>query len=189
MADTDPVSPRRARRVLQQLIDEQIADRSDVFFMSREHYNVRSIGAAAKRTFKGEQSQMNGLERVALSATTFGEVANFIKSQLGRSTNVGEDWRGHRFGYDLLAALEGDPEDPGDTGIVDEAEGHASKVFGALDDALIDALQEEDENTRDTERRLEQEIERRLRLGYTRAFIEHVVAHYKYLVSTELEAA
>jgi hypothetical protein len=188
-ASTDDVSPRRARRVLQQLIDEQVADRSDVFFMKREYYNVRPLGAAAKRTFGDQKSQMVGLNRVARSASTFGEVANFIKSQLGRSTSVGEDWRDHKFGYDLLATLEGDPEKPDDTGIVDEAEGHSSKVLDALDDVFINALQEEDESARDTERRLEQEVQRRLRLAYTREFIEHVVAHYKYLVSTEQRAA
>ena len=191
MADTatDDVTPRRARRALQQLIDEHVADRSDTFFMNRRHYNVRALGAAAKRTFEDRRSQMNGLERNALSASTFGEVANFIKSQLGRSTQAGEDWRGENFGYDLLAALEGDPEDPSDTGIAGEAEGHAPKVLEALDDTFMDALQKEDESSRDVERRLEQEVERRLRLAYTREFIGHVVAHYKYLVSTELADA
>ncbi len=186
---TNTVSPRRARRALQQLIDEQVADRSDVFFMNRQHYNVRALGAAARRTFGDERSQMNGLERTALSASTVGEVVNFIKSQLGRSTRAGENWRGQNFGYDLLAALEGDPEDPSDTGIVDEAEGHAPKIFEALDDRFVSVLQTEDETSRDVERRLEQEIARRLRLAYTREYIGHIVAHYKYLVSTEISAA
>jgi hypothetical protein len=178
MASDVSISPARARRIVQRLIDEDVAERSDVYFMSRRHYNVREIARTAAQIFGGERSQMNALERAALNASTFGDVINHVKSQLGRSTRVGKKWRDRDFGYDLHDEL---------SGLADEAEGHASKIRKGLDSAVISALQRDDESTRDVRRRLDQELERRLRVRYVQAYIGHLVAHFSYLVSLQME--
>ena len=180
MASDDSIPPKRARRIVQRLIDEDVAERSDVYFMSRRHYNVREIARAASRSFKDERSQMNALERAALNASTFGDVMNYVKSQLGRSTTVGEKWRDHGFGYDLHKEL---------TRLADEAEGHARKIREGLDSAVVSALQGGDESNRDVRRRLDQELARRLRVRYVQAYIGHLVAHYSYLISLDMTTA
>lgn len=177
------LSPRRARRALRRLIDEDVAERSDVFFMN-DHYDIKGLAEQAYRSFGDEKSQINGLERTALSASTFGEVVNFVKSQMGRDTQVGRDWRSKGFGETLLEVLVGDRDDPNDEGLSGEGEGHAGRIIDALDREVQDALQREGESSRDVKRRLEQEIARRLRLAYAQEYIDHMASHYKYLTST-----
>lgn len=179
----DALSPRRARRILQRLIDEDVAQRSDVFFMN-DHYDIEALAEKAYQSFGDEKSQINGLERTALSASTFGEVVNFVKSQMGRDTRIGRDWRANGFGAALLAVLVGTPNDDADEGLAGEGEGHAGRIVDSLDDAVREALQREDESKRDVERRLDQEVARRLRLAYAREYIDHLASHYKYLSST-----
>lgn len=180
--DTE-LSPQRARRILQRLIDEDVAERSDVFFMN-DHYDIEGLAEKAYQSFGDEKSQVNGLEQTALSASTFGEIVNFVKSQMGRDTRTGHEWRNSGFGDELLAVLVGDRNDAGDEGLAGEGEGHAGRIVDALDEGVRDALQRDDESKRDFERRLNQEVGRRLRLAYAREYIDHVASHYKYLVST-----
>jgi hypothetical protein len=173
---------------VQRLVDDDVAERSDVFLLT-PHYDTEGLAEQAYRSFGDEKSQINGLERTALSASTFGEVVNFVKSQLGRpegngKMSVGDKWRANHFGYDLLAVLVGNREDPGDDGLAGEGEGHAGRIIDNLDKEVWQALQEEDESKRDVKRRLEQELERRLRLAYAQKYIDHVASHYKYLTST-----
>lgn len=177
------LSPRRARRIVQRLVDEDVAERSDVFFMN-DHYDVKGLAGKAYRSFGDEKSQINGLERTALSASTFGEIVNFVKSQMGRDTQVGDDWRSNGFGEVLLEILIGDRNDPNDEGLAGEGEGHAGRIADALASKVRDALQKDDESKRDFERRLKQELARRLRLAYAQEYIDHVASHYKYLTST-----
>jgi hypothetical protein len=168
---------------VQRLIDEDVAQRSDVFFMN-DHYDIEGLAEKAYQSFGEEKSQINGLERTALSASTFGEVVNFVKSQMGRDTRTGDEWRSNGFGAALLAMLVGDRNDARDEGLAGEGEGHAGRIIEALDESVRDVLQREDESTRDVERRLGQEVARRLRLAYAREYIDHLASHYKYLVST-----
>lgn len=178
------LSPRRARRVVQRLIDEDVAQRSDVFFMKDDHYDIEGLAEKAYQSFGEEKSQINGLERTALSASTFGEVVNFVKSQMGRDTQTGREWRSSGFGAALLVVLVGNRNDSHDEGLAGEGKGHAKRIIDALDKSVRDVLQREDESTRDVERRLKQEVGRRLRLAYAREYIDHLASHYKYLVST-----
>lgn len=185
----EDLTPRRARRVVQRLVDQDVAERSDVFFMN-SHYDIEGLARKAYRSFGDEKSQINGLERTALSASTFGEVVNFVKSQMGRPQgdnrmSVGDKWRANDFGYDVLEILVGDSEDPNDEGLAGEGKGHAGRIIDALDDRVRDALHGEDETKRDFERRLDQELSRRLRLAYAQEYIGHVASHYKYLTSTQ----
>lgn len=172
-SDTD-VAPERARRVLQRLIDEQVAKRSDIFFMNRKHYDVRELGQKAANAFGDQKSQMNALERTALNASTFGDIIDYVKSQLGRTTQAGDDWRSDDFGYDLHKELKT---------VGDQAEGHAENLLENLSEGVRTALRDQDESTRDFERRMTQELARRLRIRYAQAYIGHLVAHYNYVIS------
>jgi hypothetical protein len=178
----EDLTPRRARRVVQRLVDQDVAERSDVFFMN-SHYDIEGLARKAYRSFGDEKSQINGLERTALSASTFGEVVNFVKSQMGRDTRVGDKWRTQGFGESMLAVLVG--RGTSGDGLAGEGEGHAGRIIEALDDSVQDALRREDESKRDVERRLKQEVKRRLRLAYAQEYIGHVASHYKYLTSTQ----
>lgn len=178
----EDLTPRRARRVVQRLVDQDVAERSDVFFMN-PHYDIEGLARKAYRSFGDEKSQINGLERTALSASTFGEVVNFVKSQMGRDTRVGDKWRTQGFGESMLAVLVG--RGTSGDGLAGEGKGHAGRIIDALDDGVRDALRGEDESKRDVERRLEQDLSRRLRLAYAQEYIGHVASHYKYLTSTQ----
>lgn len=163
---TDTLSQREARRMLSRLIDEQVADRRDFYYTSRQHHDVRGIARAAVDAFGDKKSQMNKLERVALSASTYATIANYIKSQLGRDTSTGKDWKRDDFGYRLLEELDG---------AAGAASGDANNIIDAVDKALKKALDKSDLKKLD--------IARRLRVGYAQAFVGHVAAHYSYLVS------
>jgi len=160
----DTVTTRDARRHLRRLIDEQVADRSDRMYIV-DDFQVKQFGSEAAGIF--DKSQMNGLERVALSASTFGEIANFIKSQVGRTTSAGEDWRTNGFGQRLHEMIHGR--------VVKTVEDDADDILSALEGPLHDAL-----TSSTSEEELSKQIARRLRLGYARAYVRHVVAHYTY---------
>lgn len=172
MSDSAPTKTRDARRRLEQLIDEQIAERSDQLYVHQRR-NIEGLAETALSAGL-EKSQMNKLERFALSASTFGAIADYAKSQTGRDTAVGETWADSGFGPDLLNGLN--------KGIQPVSE-DAEALLSALDDRLRDALQQEGESDEETQTRLHREVSRRLRVGYARALIEHVVAHYSYEAS------
>ncbi|MFB6274109.1 MAG: hypothetical protein ABEL51_14560 [Salinibacter sp.] len=175
-SDSD-VAPERARRVVQRLIDEQVAKRSDIFFMNTKHYDVRELGQKAADAFGDQKSQMNALEQTALNASTFGDIIDYVKSQLGRTTQAGDDWRSNDFGYDLHEEL---------VAVGDQADGHAENLLESLSEGVCRALQKQGESTGEFEKRLRQELARRLRVRYAQAYIGHVVAHYNYVISRDL---
>ena len=178
----DTPTPRDARRHLRRLIDEQIADRSDAMYLSR-HYDVNDLGRVAAGIF--DKTQMNGLERVALSASTFGEIANYIKSQCGRTTSIGKKWRevdrrtGDPFGRRLHKMLSDKV-----IGTVDANTKDLMKA--AKKGKLLEALQREGEKKKDAKKRLKDEIGRQLRVGYAQAYISHIVSHYNYEKSFDM---
>ncbi|WP_022835011.1 hypothetical protein [Salisaeta longa] len=182
MPDSKQPTYRDARQYLRRLIDEQIATRSDAMYMSK-HYNVAELGESAAQIF--DKTQMNGLERLALSASTFSEIANFIKSQCGRTTSIGDDWReplprfGESFGPFLYKRLS--------EKVISTVDSNTNDVIDALKKGkLLKPLFHPDEKKKDGIKRLEEEISRQLRVGYTRAYISHVVAHYNYAKSFEM---
>jgi hypothetical protein len=179
MASTTDISRKRARRVLQRLIDEKVAERSDVFFMN-DAYEVKGLAERAAEAFGTQKSQMNALEQTALGAATFGEIINYVKSQVGRSTQVGDQWRRN----DIGSALHEEFQQVGD-----QAGSHAEDLIEDLDGDILEALGKEDESNRDITRRLGRDLARRLRVRYAQALIGHVVAHYNYVVGTNTAPA
>lgn len=160
---------RDARRQLERLIDEQIADRSDRLYVNQRRH-IQGLATTALSAGL-EKSQMNKLERFALSASTFGAIADYVKSQTGRDTSTGEKWSNSEFGPNLLGALNA---------TIDSVSEDAEALLSALNDRLHEALQQEEENPEEAHTRLRQEVSRRLRLGYAQSLVEHVVAHYSY---------
>lgn len=176
MPDTQSLTRRDARRQLRRLVDEQTALRSDKLYMS-EREAIKQLGetAARENVFGEKKSQMNKLERQALGASTYGAIADYIKSQMGRDTNTGDAWSDSGFGEDLLTGLQA---------TVRKVPGDAEALLEALDDHLLRALQREEEGEEAARRRLKQDIGRRLRVGYAQALVGHVVSEYNYLIST-----
>jgi hypothetical protein len=169
-AMSDALTERDARRHLRRLIDEQIADRSDAMYTS-QHYAVEELGRLAAQIF--DKSQMNSLGRVALGASTFSEVANFIKSQCGRTTSTGEAWREDDFGYRLYELISGKVTGP--------VESNTENIITAMKEGGgWRALQQTDEKKDKFEKRLSDEISRSLRVGYAQAYISHMVAHFNF---------
>lgn len=175
MSDSKEITRSNAQRHVRRLIDEQIANRGDAMYLSR-YYDVEHFGRRAANIF--DKSQMNGLERVALNASNYGEIANYIKSQVGRSTSIGEKWRTQGFGYDLYEKLS--------QNVIGTVESNTSDVMDALENPIIDALKLGEESRKDAKDRLESEIEHQLRVGYAQTYISHVVAHYNYEYSLTL---
>jgi hypothetical protein len=175
MPDSATLTPRDARRRLERLIDDQVAERSDAMYI-RGRDTIEQLGriAAEPDVFGDNQSQMNKLERMALSASTFGAIADYVKSQMGRDTNTGEAWRNRRFGRRLLDNLEEHAQS-----VSEDTEA----LLNALDDPLVQALQDREDDVEAARERLQKRIARRLRLGYAQAFVGHVVAQYSYKVS------
>lgn len=173
------ISRKRARRVVQRLIDEKVAERSDVFYMN-DAYDVTGLAERAAEAFGTQKSQMNALEQTALNAATFGEIINYVKSQVGRSTRAGKQWRRQDIGAGLHDELER---------VGDQAESHAEDLIDGLDGDVQEALKEGDESSRDVTRRLERDLARRLRVRYAQALIGHIVAHYNYVVGTKAAPA
>jgi len=169
MSDSSPTAMRDARRQVERLIDEQIAECSDQLYVNQRR-NIQDLATTALSAGL-EKSQMNKLERFALSASTFGAIADYVKSQTGRDTSTGEAWSDSGFGQDLLARLNAT------IGSVSE---DVETLLGALDDRLRDTLQQEGESLEEAQTRLRRDVARRLRLGYAQALVEHVVAHYRY---------
>lgn len=176
MSDSAAPTARDARRHLQRRIDDQIAERSDEMYIG-DRKTIRQLGrtAADPGVFGERPSQMNKLERLALSASTYGAIADYIKSQMGRDTETGEVWS-RKFGGDLLGKLREH---------VKAASGDADTLLSSLDDPHVEGLQSEDEDLAETKDRLQQTIARRLRVGYAQAFVGHVVAEYNYQSSVE----
>ena len=131
--------------------------------------------AARKNVFGEKKSQMNKLERRATSASTYGAIADYIKSQMGRDTNTGEAWSDSGFGEQLLTGLQA---------TISEAPSDAEALLQALDERLFRALRREDEGEEAARHRLKQDVGRRLRVGYAQALVAHVVSEYNYRVST-----
>ncbi len=175
MPDSPAFAARDARRQLQRRIDDQIAERSDEMYID-DRKAIEKLGrtAADPDVFGERPSQMNKLERLALSASTYGAIADYIKSQMGRDTNTGDVWSGG-FGSDLLDKLRNHIE-----GAAEDAEA----LLGSLDDPHVEGLRSEDEDLSEAKDRLRQTIARRLRVGYAQAFVGHVVAEYNYQTST-----
>lgn len=178
----ETLTERDARRHLGRLIDEQIATRSDAMYLSR-HYEINDLGRAAAGIF--DKTQMNGLERVALSASTFGEIANYIKSQCGRTTSIGKKWRemdrrsGKPFGQRLYEMLS--------RKVIGTVASNTKDLMKAVKKGkLHEALRREDEKKRDATDRIEEEVSRQLRVGYAQAYISHVVSHYNYEKSMDM---
>ena len=175
MSDSKEITRSNAQRHVRRLIDEQIANRGDAMYLST-HYHVQYLGRTAAQIF--DKTQMNGLERVALNASNYSEIANYIKSQIGRSTNIGHKWRDKNFGYDLYKKLS--------QKVISTVESNTGDVMEALKNPIIDALKLGEESRKDAKDRLESEIEHQLRVGYARVYISHVVAHYNYEYSLTL---
>ncbi len=176
MPDTQSLTRRDARRQLQRLVDEQTATYSDNLYMS-ERDSIKQLGkvAARKNVFGEKKSQMNKLERRSTSASTYGAIADYIKSQMGRDTNTGEAWSDSGFGEQLLTGLQA---------TISEAPSDAEALLQALDERLFRALRREDEGKEAARHRLKQDVGRRLRVGYAQALVAHVVSEYNYRVST-----
>ena len=169
MSDSKEITRSNAQRHVRRLIDEQIANRGDAMYLSR-HYDVEHFGRRAADIF--DKTQMNGLERVALNASNYSEIANYIKSQVGRSTSIGKKWCDGDFGHDLYKILS--------RKVISTVESNTGDVMEALENPIIDALRLGDESRKDAKDRLESEIEHQLRVGYAQTYISHVVAHYNY---------
>ena len=168
-SDTKEITRSNAQRHLRRLIDEQIAHRSDAMYLSR-YYDVEHFGRKAAGIF--DKTQMNGLERIALNASNYSEIANYIKSQMGRSTSIGEKWREGGFGADLYQKLS--------RNVIGTVESNTGDVMEALRNPVVDALAYASESRKQAKDRVEEEVEHQLRVGYAQAYISHVVAHFNY---------
>lgn len=170
------VSKEEARRVLQRLIDEVVASKSDAYLLVEDNYHIRALAETAHNNFQEEKdgkvttnrTQMRNLAQVALSALTFGDVVNFVKSQTGRATSVGDDWRKDEFGPRLHDVLW-------DT-VRENAKGQADSIYKKLGGQVKKRLKDDDYD--------KQDLERELRLRLTRAYVRHLVAHFDFLAST-----
>jgi hypothetical protein len=172
---------------MKRLVDDQTAERSDEMYI-QDREAIQELARSAAGAFDdkdqpGGKSQMNKLERVALSASTFGAIADYIKSQMGRDTKIGDAWSG-RFGKVLLEKLHEHARSvPDDT----------EQLLSAMDDSLVARLSGDDGSAGDEGEGKEssvappeavrQTVARRLRLGYAQAFVGHVVAEHSYRIS------
>jgi len=157
-----------ARQVLRLREEKAVADRSDQFYL-RDSYEVRDLASKAHQSFGGSRSPLRNLERVALGAAAFGDIIDFIKSQTGRTTQIGEEWSRHDFGPRLHDMLWGR--------VREEAEERAERLFEELRAPVREALKEAGETKRD--------LKRRLRLAYAQCYIQHLVAHHDFIDGTQ----
>lgn len=159
------MTQQEALRLLRSLINEAVAQKSDVYY----EYKVEELARIAGRVFSKEdhRTQMKNLERVALNATAMADVLNYIKSQAGKQTRAGELWQTDHFAKLLHDAIW-------NTVRVD-AENVAKNVWKALKNIsqeAVDALR--------TRGYSEVDLRREVRLHLVRVFVQHLVAHYYY---------
>lgn len=157
------MTEREARQYLLALITDGVARRSDVYY----EYKVKDLAELALSAFGNERnrSQMRNLEQVSLSAASFADVLDFIKSQAGRDTSTGRQWRKDDFARKLHDALW--------EMVRQDAEGQANNIWRALPNKVTKVLENEANINRP-------DVARELRLRLCRAFIKHLVAHYNY---------
>jgi len=175
---SDSLSSRDAEEIIQRRIDADVADRADAFLLY-DNYQVQYLARRAQDSFGSNRSQMRALERIANSASTYSEVLNYVKSQSGRNTNPGKEWRYANLAYDLHDRLEE---------IRKEAEGRANGLNDDVSNKLIKAIQGNDERKKDAKNRIQNWIKHELRVRYVRKYVSHLVAEYMYLISQELIA-
>ena len=175
---SDSLSSRDAEEIIQRRIDADVADRADAFLLY-DNYQVQYLARRAQDSFGSNRSQMRALERIANRASTYSEVLNYVKSQSGRNTNPGKEWRYGNLAYDLHDRLDS---------IREEAESHADDLFKGVRNELINAIQAEDERKKDAKKRLQKWIKHEMRVRYVRKYVSHLVAEYMYLISQELIA-
>lgn len=169
--DGDRQALNEARQVLQRLVDEAVAAKSDAYLMVEDNYHLLELASCARDSFGADgssRSQMKNLEGVALSAHAFSDIVAFVKSQTGRSTRAGDQWRAGGFGRRLHDVLW--------TTIRNDGERRAEDVFKALPARLRQVLVREGQYD-------PSELKRELRLRLARAYIRHLVAQYAFLIS------
>jgi hypothetical protein len=179
---TDSATPtaRSARRRLKRLIDDQTAERSDEMYV-QDREAIQKLARSAVEAFDDKKSQMNKLERMALSASTFGTIADYVKSQMGRDTETGDAWA-EDFGETLLDKL-----DEHRRSVPNDTERLLSAMDGSLVAQLVGGEEENEEDSDGPPERIRRTVSRRLRLGYAQAFVGHVVAEYDYKVSIQAD--
>jgi hypothetical protein len=179
MPNTSIRTAEDARQVIQRRIDEDVDGRSDAYILY-DNYQVKPLARAASDCFgtdsngRPNRTQMRKLERVALSASTYSEIVNYVKSQAGRDTRTGEEWRHRGFAYDLHNQLED---------VRSEAEGRAEKILDGIERALLKAYQQEGESKSDAEKRLSNWVRHEMRLRCVQRYVGHLAAEYAFFVS------
>ena len=175
------MTARNARQAIQRRIDRDVDGRSDAYILY-DNYQVERLARDAFNSFgtdsKGRpnRSQMRKLERVALSASTYSEIVNYVKSQAGRNTSTGEDWRSGSFAYNLHEQLED---------VRREAEGRAKDLIDGIERAEIKAMQRQHEKKKEAEKRVENWIRHEMRLRCVQRYVSHLVAEYAFYISKE----
>ena len=170
----------QARTTIQRRIDADVEERSDAFLLY-DTYQVERLARQAFRSFGAKsdgtpnRSQMRKLERVALSAGTYSEVVNYVKSQAGRKTRG--EWRREGFAYDLHDQLEA---------VREEAEGRAATVIDGIERSLVADIQGEDERKKDAEKRIQNWVTHEMRLRFVQRYVGHLAAEYMFVISKEV---
>lgn len=175
----DALTPSEAEAIIRRRIDADIDQRADAFVLHPD-YEVGRLAHRALISFSSgsaNRSQMRKLERVALTASAYTDIINYVKSQSGRSTRTGDEWRVGNFGMQLHDQLKS---------ICQEAEGRASNLVDDVERRLLDCFTKEGERKKDAQKRLQTWAQHEMRLAYVQRYVRHLVAEYMYQLGDAL---
>lgn len=150
--------PREQQQVLAQLaIQKAVARKSDekyekLFIEGTTNSPADQLKSAFKDAEKGI-TQVRNLENIAYSTGKLSDIYDFLKKQMGRPGDLGQQWR---------------------------RDGVGQKLLKDLSDLRADAKNIVEELKKDYQEGIEDDTVRQVHLMLCREYIKHVAAHYQY---------
>lgn len=154
-----------AQGILRTLVIDAVAQKSDVYY----EYKVKDLATHASRIFNHNRhrTQIKNLVNVALSATSYAEVLNYIKSQAGKENSLWREGGINSFAHTLIKALN--------ESVVNDATHLGDGIWKAVKKIAAGAeaaLKAGNFNDAD--------LKRVIRLELVRIFVQHLEARYLY---------